>query len=152
MMPLSGPEHHREAGDRHGELPLPERLGQVVLADELVAPVVRLAGRAVHRKVLVYGQDVGRRVDHCRTGEDVVARAPLEDVDHALHVLQHVGADVEHHVEILAAENLRELRVIFAVGVQAAHLAGQFCLSLAAVERGDAVPRSAPVRAPGAAR
>ena len=134
------PEDHREAGNRHGESALPERPHQKLLADELVAPVVGLAGSAVHGKILVHGQNVGGGVYHCGAGEDVVPSPPLENVNHALDVLQHVGADVEDHVELLRPQCLPELRHVLPVGVETAHVPGQPGLRDAPVEGGDRVP------------
>jgi hypothetical protein len=97
-------EYHRQTHRSCREAVLAVRAHEQVFAQQLVAAVLVLLRAAVHRKILVNGQQLRGRVDHRRADEYVVPGAAAEVLEHEGDVLGPVGRHVLHDVVVLAAE------------------------------------------------
>ena len=133
------PEDRGERHHRGREAVIPVGAGQVLLAHDLVAPVLDLVLREIDGMGLADREDLRVGVDRRRAGEDVVAGPPVEDLVHAAHVVDGVGAHVLDAVELFAGEDLAHALVVRAVAVEAAHAGRQHGLRDAAVEGRDLV-------------
>ena len=136
---VAGPVDHREVHDGRREAVVVACLGQHVLAEELVAAVLDLGVAALRGVVLGDGQVVRCRVDHRRACEHVLAGPPVEELNHEPYVVGVVGAHVQHHVELEAAQDLAHLVVVGPVGEEAVDAVRQRRLGPAPVHDGHVV-------------
>ena len=136
---VAGPVDHREVDDGGREAVVIPGLGQYVLAEELVAAVLDLGVAALRGVVLGDGQVVRCRVDHRRACEHVLAGPPVEELNHEPYVVGVVGAHVQHHVELEAAQDLAHLVVVGPVGEEAVDAVRQRRLGPAPVHDGHVV-------------
>ena len=130
---------HREVDDGRRKALVDVGMPQQVLTEEFVAAVLDLGVAAFRGMVLGDGQMIGRRVDHRRAGEHVLASPPSEDLHHESDVVRVVGAHVHHDVVLAATQDLAHLVVVGPVGEEAVEAVRQRRLGLAPVHDGDLV-------------
>ena len=97
---------------------------QVVLTEDLVQTVLVLLRAAVNRKILCYGQYLGRGVNRDGTDEHVVASAAAEQVRHEFHIRWVVGAHVVNAIERLGAEKRSHVVHVRAITGEPAYCRG----------------------------